>query len=959
MSEFDFWQRWGVDLDDTQFANAWCALGIVFAAGTRQDAPKTVAAKVLKQSRQLGNQAAWAFPQASLSTGRKASISTLLADTKPRDWVEAWVEAVQPLADDERPRLRIASAPSEEPAFVWLRLLDEANPAPIAVSFKITAPRADCQVSWPLKLGFLHGNAAEAVIEAAHKHWPAKDQSQPVALGRRQANCDLVIHSGTTRTLLKALLDHPASIKANVLLLRSEERRDWGELSARLSSLLAEVRGSGFMLIPEVISDDEFAFGLNLFVAAISHAQPFDAAFSGSFGLPSMAAKRLDRIAGFTDEIAAFTLPKLARTINRRIKAMPPGSKLDLSSLGGPDEWLTRGVRGGGQQRGVPKPAAPDANRHVAARSVAIETKDLEFRHESEGGTVLATVGGALETAEVPETVHAKRAARFVQQQSFVRRNGRFEPASNGFVTDVPALVRVRIGPQEETWNTLATEFPVEKLPEHLERWRLTVWFGEPDHLPQPLRSRLYLPRDGASTECEFHFRPKAFPRFEGRVSIVHRGRVIQTAVLRASVLRAFADDAKGDAPSLNDVIPVRQGLGDLNERRQFDLAFVVNCGTDGRPLSTGLSENHAWISDLQQSIEVAKDINARLSPLAKSVADYADGLRGEKGRTLLVQLAQHGCWLHLYLVEQQLGARGNRPDIAEKEYLQIVSTRSDAVVPFEFIYDYQAPNDDAELCQHWQDGVRAGECQKTCDNKSGKFVCPLGFWGIKKVIERHALTPELAREGSQLYLQSEPGRASDTLRLGGIGVFGASQRVPIRSLQPLSTALNNYTGEVPQQAADWDSWAKLVHDNHPRLLIALAHADGKGANVSLELGGKTIKSIQIARDHVWPHDVNQHPLVALLGCDTTGTADDYGQHVAIFRARGAAIVIGTISTVFGDQAAQVARRLIDGLIGKDRATPLRLGEALRTLKREALLDDLIMPLCLVAYGDADWKLTK
>ncbi|NJO12511.1 MAG: hypothetical protein HC872_02540 [Gammaproteobacteria bacterium] len=214
---------------------------------------------------------------------------------------------------------------------------------------------------------------------------------------------------------------------------------------------------------------------------------------------------------------------------------------------------------------------------------MTIEPAELAFDHESDGAAVLATVAEAMESTVVPEKVHAKRAARFLQQQSFVRREGRFQPAGSGFVANVPALVRVRIGSPQEQWDSLPTAFPVEKLPEHLERWTLTVWLSEPDHLPRPIKARIRLPRDGDSTECEFRFRPKVSPRFEGRVTVLHRGRVIQTAVLRASVLPALADDAQGDAPHLEDLIPVRSGLGELKERRQFDLAFVLNHGAGGR----------------------------------------------------------------------------------------------------------------------------------------------------------------------------------------------------------------------------------------------------------------------------------------------------------------------------------------------------------------------------------------
>ena len=43
----------------------------------------------------------------------------------------------------------------------------------------------------------------------------------------------------------------------------------------------------------------------------------------------------------------------------------------------------------------------------------------------------------------------------------------------------------------------------------------------------------------------------------------------------------------------------------------------------------------------------------------------------------------------------------------------------------------------------------------------------------------------------------------------------------------------------------------------------------------------------------------------------------------------------------------------------QDGATPQRLGEAMRAAKRQALLEGLLMPLCLVAYGDADWSLAR
>jgi hypothetical protein len=958
VSEFDLWRRWGIDLDDTMFANAWAALGIALAAGKRRATLPDVMRAVLS-ARNADDLVPWAFPVNERGTASERHLPRLVSGTSPVDWANVWKDI---RSDVER--LRIVASPVGEPALPWVRFLSTTQPHSRSVSFRIEIPRAECQIGWPLRFGFLGSGSAKSLVDSARKNWPANLLSQSIALGRDQANCDMLVHRGTTKSLLKELIDRRTKIKANLVLLYGCESDEWGDLSSRLAAILTEVRASGYVLIPGSFDYEELAHALNELVTEIAHASTFDVAVAKGFG---RRATRSDIIGGFTDRLLRFHLPLLADTFTRRLKSMPAGTAIDLSSLGGPDRWSTRGVYGAYKPVGIVRrnasfdPAAVDLSVReatgplVVARTLRIEADQMEFGSEKQGGSDLAAVAAAIEKAELLPRARMRRVARFLQQQSFVRRGREFEEATQGFVAGAPALVRVRIGPQTSKWNSLATVFPVENLPPHIEHWSLTMWLSEPNHLPEPMKAHIKLPRDGASTECEFLFKPLTFPQFEGRITVVHRGRVIQTAALRASVRATTAQ--KGSPPALKDFIPVRRALGDLKERRQFDLAFVLNHTEAGRPLSLGLSEKYAWISDLRQSVAIAKDINTCLSPVANSVVDYANGLNGEKGRELLVKLAALGSYLHLYLVEQQLGATGNRPELAHSEYLQIVSTRSDAVIPFEFIYDYMSPNRDAKVCEHWKQALINGACAASCDQESPKTVCPMGFWGLQKVIERHALTPELAKDGRELYLQSEATSASGTLHLGGVGLFGASNRVNQASLKQLETVINQQTGKKASHAKDWDTWVTLVHDNHPNLLIALAHADGIGADVSLELGGETITTIQITQRHIRTGDA--HPLVALLGCDVVGTADDYGNHVAIFRERGAAIVIGTIASVFGDHAAQVACRLVEGLLSDDSATPFRLGEALRALKRKALLDNLVMPLCLVAYGDADWTLSK
>lgn len=310
-----------------------------------------------------------------------------------------------------------------------------------------------------------------------------------------------------------------------------------------------------------------------------------------------------------------------------------------------------------------------------------------------------------------------------------------------------------------------------------------------------------------------------------------------------------------------------------------------------------------------------------------------------------------------------QLSSSGNNLNTSKAEYIQIVNTRADAVVPLEFVYEYEVPDDGAKVCQHWLDASKNNEelkeCPGTCDTTSGGFVCPMGFWGLRKVIERHAVTLELEKDGKVLYLQSEPTRQVDTLYLGGVAVVGSSDRVPAKNVTDLENLITQY-GVAPKLAKNWDEWAKHVQEYRPSLLIALPHTDGKEGDVTVEIGGKTVKTILLKNKHIFPLPVEGHqaPLVALIGCDTVGTAYEYGSHVVAIRARGAGIIIGTIATVFGEHAAAVAGKLVEGLLVHGNAEPVRLGELIRTIRRKSLQEGLLMPLCLVAYGDADWILS-
>jgi hypothetical protein len=197
----------------------------------------------------------------------------------------------------------------------------------------------------------------------------------------------------------------------------------------------------------------------------------------------------------------------------------------------------------------------------------------------------------------------------------------------------------------------------------------------------------------------------------------------------------------------------------------------------------------------------------------------------------------------------------------------------------------------------------------------------------------------------------------------------------------------------------DWGEWMTAVGQKKPALLVAFPHNEGKEEGMLLEIGGGKLYTLDLPDGYVRA-DASATPVVFLLGCDVAGTAQDFSSHVGHFRRAGAAVVVSTIATVFGPHAVRVGEVILQGLLeaaagaaagamgtagagaagagaagagaagagaagagAAGAASPgaeppvARIGEALRDARRAALLESLPMAMCVVAFGDADWRL--
>jgi hypothetical protein len=252
------------------------------------------------------------------------------------------------------------------------------------------------------------------------------------------------------------------------------------------------------------------------------------------------------------------------------------------------------------------------------------------------------------------------------------------------------------------------------------------------------------------------------------------------------------------------------------------------------------------------------------------------------------------------------------------------------------------------------------GQCPARCvpARNPAPHVYPLGFWGLSKVIERHLHVQRLDQPAAAKIL-CEPEVGNCVLTLKGPALVAASQQIPIAHNTQLQNGVKSAWRHTVFAVRTWKEWKKRVAAAPPVLIVALPHASGTGASINLEIGGNKLDGIYIDEEYVLPDPNKPAPIALLLGCDTVNVAytDAYARHVDVFRQADAALVLGTIATVLGVDSAKMAGRLVKHLAKAASARPGRFGEVLRQAKREAVADSLMIALCLVAFGDADWRL--
>lgn len=860
-----------------------------------------------------------------------------------------------------------------------LTLYDSLTKGGAHSAFLRSSSEGEIAWSWPLRIGIA---ANSELLADIGPNSSLKPLFNAFDYERASMRANLMLFEGSLLELTTALERMQRQPQSDGLIIFGGAGETHRPIFESLS-LLSKTTGAQGVFIFDRLDHDRARYFTGGLIALLSHDLPLDstvARLSREGGVPvlSCATRHF---------VEATSVREQGRILARKLQRMA-----DVSVLP-PTKAPVKKER---RERGITKQAVPVFGMNVrTARELgqqlerrlevpkeggttkSYDTATITFDRESDGARKLADVANTFEKASDADA--ARKETRYLQARvetpagRAIQGQGRMLPSRDYVAT-------VFIGAPSLDWMSVGEAF---ESPEPSATVLLDVLFWEPHASPEPQLTQLKLLPQGDTGIAAFPFQTTENQSvFSARIAIYHRNRNLQTGLLKGNV---------GDQPAALiftvDAAPVPKFVG-LMDRSDVGASIIVNDDADGNIQAFTYSQGQASVvnvSDEKPTLSVNVDptqgdslarltaaLGRTITSITQDPDSYSD-LSKEGSRTLLLDLALHGSALLTRLRRNSL--MGNQFD--RVGYIQIVSAHVDAFFPVEYFYDGEAPDDNAGICgggppednvgissspQAASAALASGTCCGAYDKSPRKTICPLRFWSMSKVIERHAHLPEHSQLPAQFQLRSANvsarNRLLDPLSGSVLAASTVANAAEKDTVENLIVKLNLVLRKQTVRATDWASWAKGISDTHPSLLVLLPHHLQEGGFDSLEIGGDKRRSMQIRPEHVRAlKDPDTRPIVLLIGCQTSSAKIDLESFVPVFQDHGAVIIVSTIATILGRQAGPAAAAIVEEIKKQDGNPNATFGDVMLAVRRRLLAEGTPMVLGLTSYGDADWRL--
>jgi hypothetical protein len=488
-------------------------------------------------------------------------------------------------------------------------------------------------------------------------------------------------------------------------------------------------------------------------------------------------------------------------------------------------------------------------------------------------------------------------------------------PPQSGIVS-----LRVWIGPPEAEVSIASEPVDESGLTWDRDQIDLTIALAELRDGAVPAVRQITLERLGRSTEAEF--RLPSVP-FRGRLIVLREQRFVQTAVVTVG---------PGGLDIAVECV-IRPAATDLLDLIPAEAAIVLNHDADGQPAVTTIVGSAGWTLIPSQLATTTRWFREQLERIADDPESFGDPAAASF-TDLMVRLAEHGAELHRVLLggpRTALVSLQAAAELAGAGRISVLSAIPGDVLPLEFVYDRAlstAPHLKGHLCPNAVESVTRGQCCSDATTagqrapaRGPQTVCPFGFWGIRKVIERHVggtETQELVARGIAFAIAPSPSVEDGVATLRTV-LAGASNRADLNPTEAWSQArqqLSARLGTNVRFANTWADWAQLVGETATDVLLVLPHAAREAGRTFLEIGGDQLEIVHdlgfyVGNHEAWADGRARAPLVLLLGCGTAAGAAPLEEFTGKFLDAGARAVIGTLSVVRGRFVAPLAVELV------------------------------------------------
>lgn len=922
------------------------------------------------------------FTQDDLGLIRKHFVPWLVSDER---LAASWKELVKKLGP---PRIEI-SLPEEEPELLahFVELLSRDLVGASGVYVAAGAPRLKVPISWPI------GIAA-----------PRSQQNRIATLTEDLsfAGVDAVVLAASESVAVQLLV-----VPANVTFVPGAEGPQARRLLASAVAIAFEAKGArpedammfGLRLRYTLDTDavivaraagkprDGFLFSL---LAELGQGRSLDEAVLQAgrehlerppFLLSTKAFLKTTHLPPSRDERRAVAdLQRLSDVLTRSVgtaeMAIPAGlaqtlgierTKLDSSELG---LAISRFI---------------DRRREDLSGATAIYAKLVRVVRQSEKEQIKEQIREQLraDLSERPPQPNLRQPTTYQEPEQPSRHlhadilssvDGVWLPVYHPLVVGTKYRTIVHIGPEIAHSNFLRKPFPEEQLPLSPQGHALTIVFadisGGHASSPEPQLNRIHLAPEGASTSCSFEFTVPERPwlerehmRFVARILVLHQNRVLQTALLSAPITVPGKRGSVVGGVRLDVELAPSTALQALEHRTPFDAVLVLNHDAAGvsRAMIVADDKPHWLPVDHSALKRHSERIIDRLNEITRDV-QRPESLDDESLRKCLITLAHLGATMWEFAVNQW-----NAPAaIRDGKRLQVIEAKEGIFLPVELFYERPVPHREAKVCPNARQALQAGQCTASCiqdGTAARQHVCPLGFWGLTRVIERQSIDPTFEIRGD-VGLRPAPlhehGKGNITILRHGL--VGASNKVNAYD-SGCSTLVRDSLQKLwpgkSRWAEGWGKWLNLVRLFDPSLILLLVHTleDEDFGTSAIEISNEPLGLMELSEEHLPRCIDNEGLLVLLLGCSTAGPSLAFQSFVGRFLRLGASVVVGSIADMRGRHLAPTTIAMLEGLKAMVKQGPVDVGQAVARLRRERLAEGDPLMLCLAVYGDADWRL--